>query len=47
VVAFRAGEHHTHWWTLLLVGLAGIAAGLMTFFYPGITAIALLYIIAA
>jgi uncharacterized membrane protein HdeD (DUF308 family) len=47
VAAFRAAEHHTRWWPLLLVGLAGIAAGLLTFFYPGITAIALLYIIAA
>jgi uncharacterized membrane protein HdeD (DUF308 family) len=47
VAAFRAAEHHTRWWPLLLVGLAGIAAGLLTFFYPGVTAIALLYIIAA
>ena len=47
VAAFHAAEHHTPWWPLLLVGLAGIAAGLLTFFYPGITAIALLYIIAA
>lgn len=47
IAAFRAAEHHTRWWPLLIVGLAGIAAGLLTFFYPGVTAIALLYIIAA
>src|SRR5919206_765718 len=47
IAAIRAAEHHTRWWPLLLVGLAGIAAGLLTFFYPRVTAIALLYIIAA
>lgn len=47
LAAFRAAEHHTRWWPLLIVGLVGIAAGLLTFFYPGVTAIALLYIIAA
>ena len=33
-------------WPLLLVGLLGIAAGLCTFFYPGMTAIVLLMFIA-
>jgi uncharacterized membrane protein HdeD (DUF308 family) len=34
-------------WPSLLVGLIGVAAGLLTFFYPGITALVLLYFIAA
>ena len=32
---------------MLLMGVAGIGAGLVTFFWPGITALALLYVIAA
>jgi len=34
-------------WTILLIGLAGIAAGCLTFLYPGVTALILLYFIAA
>lgn len=35
------------WWAMLLAGLAGIGIGLLTFFWPGVTAMALLYFIAA
>jgi uncharacterized membrane protein HdeD (DUF308 family) len=34
-------------WILLLSGLTGIVAGLVTFFWPGITAVALYFLIAA
>src|SRR5512144_226060 len=36
-----------HWWVTLLQGFAGIGAGIVTFVYPGVTAVALLVIIAA
>jgi uncharacterized membrane protein HdeD (DUF308 family) len=34
-------------WSMLFVGLAGIVAGVLTFFFPGLTALVLLYLIAA
>jgi uncharacterized membrane protein HdeD (DUF308 family) len=33
-------------WSLVLVGVLGVIVGIYTFIYPGITAIALLYLIA-
>lgn len=44
VAAFRAGKDYR--WQLLLWGLVGIAAGVVTFMYPQITALALVYVIA-
>src|SRR2546423_12795784 len=44
--AIWAGAAARAWW-LVLSGLAGVAVGIGTFFYPGITAIALFYLIAA
>ena len=44
VIAFlRVPAHH---WALLIEGVIGIAAGILTFAWPAITAIALLYVIA-
>ena len=48
VVASVAGRTFgTPWWAMLIRGLLGIAVGIMTFVWPGITELALLYIIAA
>src|SRR6266542_6762541 len=47
VAAIKSARGNEDWWVVLLEGLAGIAAGLVTFFWPGITALALLYLIAA
>lgn len=46
ISAFRAAEAHKRWWPFIWEGLLGIAAGLIAFVYPGITALALLYVIA-
>lgn len=47
VSAIRRRGTSDRWWVLLLEGLVGVAAGLVTFLLPGITALALLALIAA
>ena len=36
-----------HAWWFVLLGILGVIVGIFTFIYPGITAVALLYVIAA
>ena len=43
VSAMKAPGHH---WPLLVEGIVGIIAGIVTFMWPGITAMVLLYLIA-
>ena len=43
IAFFRVPAHH---WALLLEGVIGIIAGILTFAWPAITAVALLYVIA-
>lgn len=45
IAAARTG--HDHRWGLLIEGLVGVVAGVVAFVWPGITALVLLYIIAA
>src|SRR5262245_45405136 len=44
VTAVRAGEAHRRWCWL---AVAGVAAGVISFVWPGITALSLLFLIAA
>jgi len=43
IAFFRVASHH---WALLIEGIIGIIAGVLTFAWPAITAIVLLYVIA-
>jgi uncharacterized membrane protein HdeD (DUF308 family) len=40
-------RYFERWWAVLLEGVAGVVIGLLTFFWPNITALILLYFIAA
>ncbi|HKO66689.1 MAG TPA: HdeD family acid-resistance protein [Burkholderiaceae bacterium] len=46
VAAFRVRDRGKPFWALLIVGVLGVAAGILTFFWPGITALVLLTFIA-
>jgi uncharacterized membrane protein HdeD (DUF308 family) len=45
IAAVKGGTPAPRWW-LALVGVAGIAAGVLTFLWPGVTALVLLFFIA-
>ena len=47
ITGVRRRDVSDRWWMLLLEGIVGIAAGIATLVWPGITALALLYVIAA
>jgi uncharacterized membrane protein HdeD (DUF308 family) len=47
VAAWQVRDQGRPFWSLLVVGLIGIAAGVVTFLWPGITALSLLMVIAA
>jgi uncharacterized membrane protein HdeD (DUF308 family) len=47
VAAVRAAGEEARWWLLLIEGVLGVGAGLVAFFWPGLTALALLYLVAA
>ncbi|MBI1880657.1 MAG: HdeD family acid-resistance protein [Chloroflexi bacterium] len=46
LVAAWSNRSRERWWVLLLEGLLGIAAGVIAFMSPGVTALALLTVIA-
>ena len=46
IVAIQGRKSYRQWWVLLLEGLVGIAFAVLTFVWPAITALILLYLIA-
>jgi uncharacterized membrane protein HdeD (DUF308 family) len=47
IIAITDPKAHPDWWLMLLTGLVSIAAGIVTFAWPGITAVSLFYVIIA
>jgi uncharacterized membrane protein HdeD (DUF308 family) len=47
VTAVRVAGREARWWLLLIEGILGVLAGLVAAFWPGLTALALLYVVAA
>ncbi len=46
IAAIRHRDEVRHWWAYLLEGLLGVGIGVATWFWPGMTALALLFLIA-
>ena len=46
IAGVRIRDNGKPLWALIIVGLLGVAAGIATFLWPGLTALVLLYIIA-
>lgn len=47
VAAILGHQTRRNWWPLLVEGVAGIGIGLITLLWPGVTALVLVYLIAA
>jgi uncharacterized membrane protein HdeD (DUF308 family) len=47
IVGIASRRYFERWWAVLLEGVAGVVIGLVTFFWPSVTGLALLYLIAA
>lgn len=47
VSAIRGGTHAAPWWALVLRGIAGIAIAVLTVMWPGVTTVALVFLIAS
>jgi uncharacterized membrane protein HdeD (DUF308 family) len=43
----QARNVHDRWWVEILIGLAGVVAGILVMTWPGVSALALMYVIAA
>ena len=46
IVSLQERSVFRRWWVLLVEGLVGIVIGVVTFFWPAITALVLLYLVA-
>lgn len=47
IISAIRGRENDRWWVLLIQGIAGIAAGVVTLLWPNISGLALIYVIAA
>lgn len=45
IAGFRIRDNDRPLWSLIFIGLLGIGAGVVTFFWPGLTALTLIFII--